>query len=215
MQDGRLRSSRVSHDGRHNPSRRSEDGRPRLSSNPLLSLLARSLSIAGNPLVLIPLAVAATTRNARWTIAVALTTTLPLLVVITRKVRRGDWTDFDVSRRDQRLGLYAFGTPLFFLAAGTLYFLGASPRMMQAVAAGGVIFLAGLLGNRFLKLSMHMMFGAYAGILIAWVYPWSLTAIVIFIAALAWSRRFLGRHSWLEIALGTIIGSGAGLLAVF
>jgi membrane-associated phospholipid phosphatase len=61
---------------------------------------------------------------------------------------------------------------------------------------------------------MHMMFGAFAAVLIIWLYPWSSLVMVPFVAAIAWSRRFLDRHSWPEILLGTLIGTAAGYVAV-
>lgn len=176
--------------------------------------LARALSIAGHPFVLIPLTVAAATRNLFWTAVIAASTTVPLLIVVFRNVRRGVWSDFDVSRRDQRSGLYVAGIPLLLGTAILLYALGASPRLLRAVAAGGLMLLSGMLGNRYLKISMHMMVGAFCAVTIGRLYPWSAAGTFPFLAALAWSRRRLDRHTWPEIAAGSLIGIAAGLFAI-
>lgn len=189
-----------------------EDGRSRLSSTTLL--LARALSVAGNPLFLMPITIGAITSNWRWMLIIACTTTIPLLVITARKVRSGRWSNFDVSRHDQRLGLYAWGTPLFLLGALVLYLSGASPRMMQGVAAGGLMFFAGIVGNRFLKISMHMMFSTFAIVLIVRTWPWSALVMLPFLTGVAWSRLVLERHTRAEVVVGTTIGLVAGVLAV-
>jgi hypothetical protein len=181
-----------------------EDGRPRLSST---IALARALSLLGHPFLIVPLTIAALTRSLFWTAVIAASTTVPLLVVISRKVRRGAWSDFDVSRHEQRAGLYYAGIPLMLLSAILLYFLDASPALMRGVAAATVMFLAGLLGNRFLKISLHMMVAAFCTVALARTYPWSLLGTIPFLTSIAWSRRYLDRHTWPEIAVGLIIGA--------
>lgn len=189
-----------------------EDGPSRPSSTTLQ--IARLFSVVGNPLFLIPLTIGAVTLNWRWMLIIACTTTLPLLVITARKVRSGHWSNFDVSRQDQRLGLYLWGTPLFLLAALVLYLSGASPRMMQGVAAGGLLFFAGMVGNRFLKISMHMMFSTFGIVLIVRTWPWSAIGMLPFLAGIAWSRLVLERHTRAEVLVGATIGLVAGVLAV-
>jgi hypothetical protein len=187
-----------------------EDGRSRLSS----TALARILSIAGHPFLLIPLMVAVATRNWTWTAIVAAGTILPLLVITIRNVRRGIWADHDVSRHEQRGGLYRVAFPLVALSALLAWLLGADRGMMRGFAAAAVMLAIGLLGNRFLKISMHMMAAAYCGVVIGRVYPTAVFAIVPFVAAIAWSRRRLDRHTWPEIVTGLLIGAAAGIFAV-
>jgi hypothetical protein len=188
-----------------------EDGRPRLSSS---TTLARIVSIAGHPFVLIPLMIAVATRNWVWTAVVAAATILPLFVIVLRNVRRGVWSDHDVSRREQRGGLYRVALPLVALTAVLLYFLDAGPGMMRGFAAGAAMLLLGVLGNRFLKISMHMMCAAFCAVTIARLYPATTFAIVPFVAAIAWSRHKLERHTWTEVAVGLGIGAGAALVAM-
>jgi hypothetical protein len=187
-----------------------EDGRPRLSST---IALARTLSVLGHPFLLVPLTIAVLTRSLFWTAVIAASTTVPLLVIISRKVRRGAWSDFDVSRHEQRAGLYYAGIPLMALSAILLYCLGASPSLMRGVAAGTVMFLAGLLGNRFLKISLHMMVAAFCAVALARAYPWSPIGTIPFLTAIAWSRRFLDRHTWAEIGVGLLLGGVCALAA--
>jgi hypothetical protein len=188
-----------------------EDRPSRLSST---ILLARILSIAGHPFILIPLMIAAATRNRVWTAVVAACTILPMLAITLRNVRRGTWSDHDVSRREERGGLYRVAFPLVALSAVVLYFLGAGPRMMRGFTVAAVMLALGILGNRWLKISMHMMTAAYCGFTIAWLYPATTWAILAFVAAIAWSRHKLERHTWAEIAVGLAIGTAAGFFAI-
>jgi hypothetical protein len=187
-----------------------EDGRPRLSST---TYLARALSVIGHPFLLIPLMVAAATRNWIPTAIVGAITILPLFVIILRNVRRGVWSDHDVSSREQRGGLYRVALPLLAISALLLWWMDASPRMMRGFTAAAVMLAIGLLGNRFLKISLHMMMAAFCGVVIAQLYPRSVYAIVPFVAAIGWSRWKLERHTWAEIFVGIAIGAGAAWLA--
>lgn len=187
-----------------------EDGRPRLSS----TTLARILSAAAHPLVLAPITVALATRNWRWTAILAATMILPLWLVISRNVRRGAWSDADVSRREQRSGLYWAAIPLLAVAAIVLRLQGAPASFQRGLVAVACLLAIGLLGNRFLKISLHMMFGAYCSVILVRVYPWSAIVMVPLVAALAWSRWKLERHTPAEIAVGLLLGTTAGLYAI-
>lgn len=187
-----------------------EDRRPRLSST---ILLARFLSIAGHPFLLIPLMVAAATGNWRTAGVVAAATILPLLAITLRNVRRGHWSDADVSRPDQRSGLYRAALPLLALSALILYFMGANPSMMRGLAAGAVMMGIGWAATRWLKISLHLMCAAYCAAVLIRLYPTSALAILPFLPALAWSRRQLDRHTWTELVVGAVVGGAAGVVA--
>lgn len=189
-----------------------EDGQPRLSSS---TALARALSVAGHPFLLVPLTVAALTRSLFWSAIIAASTVVPLLAIIARNVRRGRWSDFDVSRHEQRSGLYHYGLPLIAVCFALLWYLGAHPRLLRGVGAGGVMFAAALLGNRYLKISMHMMSAAFCAVMLTYIYPAFLVPIVAFTAAIAWSRRKLDRHTWSEILVGTLFGAITGLFSIW
>jgi len=188
-----------------------EDRPPRLSSS---IAFARFLSTAGHPFVLVPLMIAVATANWVWTAIVAACTILPMFAITLRNVRRGLWSDHDVSRHDQRSGLYRIAFPLVAVSAVVLYFLGAGRGMMRGFAAAAVMLALGLFLNRWLKVSMHLMTAAYAGVTIGWLYPIASWFIVPFVAAVAWSRRKLERHTWAEIIVGTILGAGAAFFAI-
>lgn len=95
-----------------------------------------------------------------------------------------------MSRHEQRSGLYLAAVPLLLLAVG-------------------------LAANRFLKVSMHLMFAGFAAVVIVREDPSTALVVVVTLIALAWSRRFLHRHTWPEIAAGFVTGALAGAFAVW
>lgn len=187
-----------------------EDRPNRLSS----TTLARALSIAGHPFLIIPLTVAAATHSWLWTAVVLAGTTLPLTAITLRNVRRGTWSDHDVSSPKQRPGLYLVTVPVLLAVIALLWSLDAPPRMMRSVAAAGGMLVVGIASNRLLKISLHMMFAAFCAATIIDLYPRSAFAIVPFVLAIAWSRWKLHRHTIAEIVLGLALGAAAGIVAV-
>jgi hypothetical protein len=183
------------------------------SSDDRRSRLSSTTSVAGHPFLLVPLTVAALTRSVFWTAVIAASTSIPLLAITIRNVRRGRWSDHDVSRHDQRSGLYHVGLPLIALTALILYLLGADAQLIRGTVAAAVMLTVALLGNRWLKISMHMMAAALCAVWLIRDYRSSAFAIVAFVAALAWSRRHLRRHTWAEIVVGTALGAITGAVS--
>ena len=173
--------------------------------------LARLLSIILHPFVLSPITVALATRDWRATAFVGAATILPILAVLLWNLRRGVWSDFDVSRRDQRSGLYWIAIPLF-AAAGV--FLPAPPwfaRSMLALVCALVIALA---AGPLLKTSLHMLFALFCTAVLAKACVWSPAVMLPLSLALAWSRWHLQRHTPWEIAAGSLLGLAAGLYTI-
>jgi hypothetical protein len=175
--------------------------------------LALFLSVAGHPFVLVPLTLLAVTRHWVWPAVIAASSTLPMLGIIARRVRRGTWSDYDVSRHEQRSGLYHVAFPLLAVTALVLYLMDAPAGMLRGVAAGAAMLAAGFLANRWLKVSAHMMFAAFCGVLVAHAIPAAALPALALVAAVAWSRRALDRHTWPEIVTGAIFGAIAGMIA--
>ena len=175
--------------------------------------IARILSVALHPFVVAPVTVALTTRNWRWAAILAAVMILPLTALLVRRTRRGQWTDFDVSRREQRPALYYAAIPLLAITFLVLWQMGASPGFLRSFIAVGFLFAAGLIGNRFLKISLHMMIGAFCAVVLARLYPASLFLTSPLLASLAWSRWRLERHTPAEITVGLLLGAAAGMYA--
>lgn len=173
---------------------------------------ARLISIAAHPLVISPLTVALASRDWRLTLLVVAGTMLPMTGIILWKLRRGVWSDFDVSRRDQRSGLYRVAIPLFALTALLAPLPSPFRRSMLAVV---VVLVIAYAGDRFLKTSLHMLFFSFCAVILARVFPWSPALLFAVAASLAWSRWHLGHHTPRELVAGTVLGLGAGLFTIY
>ncbi|HVG23963.1 MAG TPA: hypothetical protein VND45_07400 [Thermoanaerobaculia bacterium] len=172
--------------------------------------LARLISVVAHPLILSPLTVAAASRNWRWTLVVAAATIVPLSAVILWKMHRGVWSDFDVTRRDQRSGLYTVALPLF--AAAALFL--PEPGLRGAMISLLVVLLIAFFASRWLQTSLHMLFAAFNAVILWRVYPWSPLVMLPLGAALAWARLRLRHHTPPELAAGTILGLAAGIYTI-
>lgn len=149
---------------------------------------------------------------ARSAAAVAVLFVLPLALLMAAQVRRGAWQSVDASRPQERPILFAIG------GAGVLallpYFAVARPDSSLRQGAIGVLGMvaACAVATRWIKVSLHVATAALAaaallgsGLAAGWLF-----ALVV--PPLGWSRVALGRHRWVEVALGVVIGAAAGAL---
>ena len=143
-----------------------------------------------------------------WALIVLLL--LPIACWTFGRVRSGHYTDFDVSRREDRGTLYPLIVGLTLLAAGTLFVTGQpAPLWIGMLCASCMTGVAAFV-NRRIKISMHAAFSffytiAVARISISWVAP-----VAVFALLVACSRFILKRHAISELVLGTVLGLAAG-----
>ena len=171
--------------------------------------LALAVSLLLHPFVISPVTVLLLT-DVRASLLLVLVVSVPLLILIGRNVRRGTWTNYDVSERTQRSGLY---WPALILTASLALFLwwsGTNPRLTRGFLVVVSMMAAGMLINRWLKVSLHMAFGAFCAVIVSWRYPGATTALALALALLAWSRLTLRRHTWTEVFVGAVLGCVAG-----
>lgn len=179
--------------------------------------LARWISIAAHPFVVVLLLVGAVEGHgrpaaaARSVAAVALLFVLPVAVLIARQTRSGAWSTVDASDPRERPLLYLVG------AAGLLALFGyllltqpATPLLRGAAGTLGMLALCAV-ATRWVKISLHVAVAALAAtILLGRGMPlgWLLAAVV---PLLGWARVAMGRHRWIEVVLGLAVGGAAGV----
>ena len=146
----------------------------------------------------------------RSSLLLILVVSVPLLILIGRNVRSGAWTNYDVSVRTQRSGLYWPALILTALLATYLWRSGSNPDLMRGTVVAVCMMAAAMLINRWLKVSLHMTFGAFCAVILAWRYPGATIPLGLALALLAWSRLTLKRHTWPEVYIGAILGCLAG-----
>jgi membrane-associated phospholipid phosphatase len=127
-----------------------------------------------------------------------------------RRVRRGQYTNFDVSDRHQRARFYPVLIGLVAAVAGLLALTGQPPPFSY-----GALCLLGLLvgsygANRFLKVSLHTSLSVYLAWAVYLLSPPAGVAMAGLSALVAASRLVLGRHTLPEILVGALMGLVAG-----
>ncbi len=194
-----------------------------VTSCSLVYRTAYACSVLGNPLLISLIFLSAfcfhlldPLRAIRVMVALAGLLFVPISVWIRSRVRSGDYSDFDVSRREDRtrmypiiLGLNLFATAMLFLTHQPSVL---AAGMLSVSLMIGVAFLT----NHWVKISLHAAFSfffALAAIKISltWVAP-----MVIFAALVASSRLILKRHKAHELVMGATLGilTGCVLLSV-
>ncbi|MCH7408223.1 phosphatase PAP2 family protein [Belliella sp. DSM 111904] len=190
--------------------------------NNKLRKIAFLVSIIGHPLLLGTLyVILISIRELDPKIAIVISATViclitaPITIHNWIKSKKGQYSNFDVSDKEQRKGFYPFSIMLFVICFGTFYFLELPKVVLVTTFFFTLMLFIMALVNESLKASLHMAIAMFilAKILsISWLYGGSLLAFVFLIG---WSRWYLGRHSQEELLVGAIVGCLCGWLSLF
>jgi hypothetical protein len=175
--------------------------------------IARWVSIVGHPFFLIALLALLVS----WTrgvgadglrIAGIITAAglIPLGVFIWRRYATGRWETVDASRPENRPALYI--AAFVVLVPLGLYFLlvERSADMVRGSAAFASMLGVAAAANRWIKLSLHMAFAVFAGLIAARLSLVYGVVMLVFVPMLGWSRVALRRHTLREVFAGCILG---------
>ncbi len=188
---------------------------------PVLTRLARFISVIGYPLVLGSVVAIFLSFQAFGLQQALLAAgiiigviTLPVTIWNYRKTRSGAYTNFDVSVRQQRTSFYYFLIGAFVVATAILA-LTRQPRPLTlgvGFALGMVIVCFGV--NFLIKTSLHSAMAFFLSFTVLYYSRPLGVGMLLFAGLVGVSRLLLGRHTLQEICSGTIIGilTGAGLL---
>lgn len=180
----------------------------------MLNFIARIISIVFNPLiVLFPIPyvlVYKTTYDIDYSIQWALISYIFMALVaifVFSGVLMGYFTDFDVSKRQQRssLFLFSFITTIIYVV---MLFLLKGPEVLF-VAIGGMILGLVILAiiNRRLKASIHVATISAVISAVGLIYGGPFLLAFSLIPLIAWSRVKTKRHTSLEAVVGGIVGT--------
>jgi hypothetical protein len=125
------------------------------------------------------------------------------------QVRAGRWSHVDASVRHERKSLNVVLGGVCLLSAVLLWFLTRRPYMSLGLALSGALIVIALLIARWVKVSLHAAFAAFATALL-WPIKLAVIAGVLLTAAVVWSRLVLGRHVAADVAAGLVLGAAAG-----
>jgi hypothetical protein len=182
----------------------------------LADKVARSLSILGHPVVVMPVASALLVLDRRASSPLLIVTALCLTSAVVLafsfwQVHRGRWQHVDASSAHERRSLNLFLAIVLFLAAA-IAFVGAAERgLTLGLALSGFLIGLIMLVSRWVKLSLHAAFAAFAVVLL-WPLGLGYVAIAALVAAaICWSRVLLCRHTVIEVVSGSVLGVLVGV----
>lgn len=178
----------------------------------LTPLLARLLSIAGHPAVLMPAAVliAAPARVRLAALIASAACAAAVLGYSFHKAHRGDWAHIDASVPAERTQFNARVGSGLLVAAGALWLLRLPIGLPLVIGLAGLIVMTGQLFRGVAKLSLHVAFAVFATFL-AWPNHGAAIVLAVMAAGVAWSRLALRRHVPADLLLGLAAGAAAGL----
>lgn len=179
--------------------------------------LARTISVLGHPLVMLPLAVlllSGMRAGEAGLMRMTLGLSMFAIVVIAWswwQVRRGNWTHVDASSKRERRTLNRF--LLFSLVLATLFstWQQAPAPFVLGLALSAMLIAVAMVTSHWCKLSLHMAFAMYAALLLWQLHIGYGIATLAFSAAIAWSRLTLHRHTPADLVAGALAGLLAGI----
>ncbi len=194
---------------------------PKTRAELIRRTIARVLSSTVHPLLFPLLAIGVVAdsfthsagRALLLTTLTALFTSVPVAALVWVQVKRGAWSDLDVSRRRQRYLLYPFTLALL----GALTYLYArlnAPYAVRAVLALAIANVIDALINLRWKVSAHATTAAACAALLWYFVPGPIGPIAAACAlAVGWSRVELHRHTPGQVGAGWLVGTASSLFA--
>ncbi|HEY2989371.1 MAG TPA: hypothetical protein VGL11_16685 [Candidatus Binatia bacterium] len=181
--------------------------------------LARTVSIVGHPLCVVPIAsvVAMASHGSRsrvvWVAALFFfSLSLAVLTFAWWQVRSGRWQHMDASRVGERRSLNYFLALLLFTAALISFRQSHPVGLTLGLFISGVLAVLALLFSAWVKVSLHVAFSVYSTALLWYSGLWFVAIGLCVATAVAWSRLELRRHAVIDVWLGGLFGGVAGLL---
>ena len=184
--------------------------------------IARWISIVGHPFSFVVLLVGLTGFQ-RYEFGgamrlVGLTASIlviPLWIFMWRKWRSGRWKTVDASEPGDRPSFYGVTLLLIGLLTGCFVLVEGASFMLRGCAAVAVMMGVAAVLNRWIKLSNHVAFAMFTGVLLTrFALPWGV-GVLCLVPLIGWSRLALARHRWSEVLGGAILGAVIGAVTAW
>ena len=178
-----------------------------------MNLFARIISFISNPVLLsIPFSYALVFKSREdflyalaWTFVSILFASL-VGVFVVLAVRKGVFSDFDISKRQERTPIFIF-TGLLSVLYFLIVFLLNGPRVLL-IALGALllgVIIADII-NRKIKASIHLAVFSSFSVIMGILYGGIFWALLLIAPLVAWSRVKLKKHEPLETIVGGLVG---------
>jgi membrane-associated phospholipid phosphatase len=178
--------------------------------------IARSLSILGHPLVVLPAAVAVLvlddgTSSAALIVSVVCCISGAVLAYSLWQVHRRHWQHVDASGKAERRTLNLFLAIVLFLGAAIAFYQLSQPSLALGLLLSGLLIVVMLSASRWVKLSLHAAFAVFAALLLWPLNLWYVAFAGAAAAGICWSRLVLARHTVAEVLGGALLGGLCGI----
>jgi hypothetical protein len=141
----------------------------------------------------------------KWTIfSYAFVLIVALFVIF--GVMLGVFSNFDVSKREQRPLLFSFSAIVMFCYLISIFIFNGPKTLFIALFAVILGLIAIVIANRWIKVSIHLATLTSAVLFIGIVYGGYFFLFLILIPLLAWARVKMKEHTPLETIIGSILG---------
>ena len=178
-----------------------------------MNLFARIISFISNPVLLsIPFSYALVFKSREdflyalaWTFVSILFASL-VGVFVVLAVRKGVFSDFDISKRQERTPIFIF-TGLLSILYFLIVFLLNGPKVLL-IALGALLFgviIADII-NRKIKASIHLAVFSSFSVIMGILYGGMFWVLLLIAPLVAWSRVKLKKHEPLETIVGGLVG---------
>lgn len=170
-------------------------------------------SVLGNPLIISAIFLSAfclrlldPARAVEVVAALVALLFVPIAVWIRSRVRSGHFSDFDVSRREDRTTMYPAILGLNVISTGML-FLTHQPKVLSVgMLCTSVMLVVAFLTNRWIKISLHAAFSFFFALAAIKLSLTCVAPMLIFAALVTSSRLILKRHRASELVMGVALG---------
>lgn len=184
------------------PTRVNLSGRDRLAR--LLSNVFHPFLVSLVTLVLVIYLDGATLLDAiKWTVIGFGIVILPLTIYLVINVRRGRYSDWSISIREQRYNIYILAGICFVILVLTFIWAGAPAIAIACLyAALATVVIAALINRLVTKISLHAVAMAGCAAALFWVSPPLGLLLALAGIAVSWARMHLKHHTLAQILLG-------------
>lgn len=140
---------------------------------------------------------------------------IPIFSWIGWNVKKGNYTNMDVSDRKQRNSLYLFNFIVIAIYTGVLYFTKQRTDLLFIIVFLFILMLIMHISNFLIKSSMHTAFNVFVTALFFSLNP--ILGIIWFVLTsfVAISRIILKRHTPKEVIMGAFIGTVVSLAYLY
>ena len=136
----------------------------------------------------------------------------PIAMWIQWQVRRGRYSDFDVSRQADRFSMYPVIVGLLTMATLTMVLTHQPSQFSMGMGAVCAMTLISFLANRWIKISLHASYGFFFALVSVKLSPAWLAPALLLATLVAWSRLYLRRHQWSEVVCGAVLGVATAMV---